>query len=85
VTKTPAPPIFFARSSLNNFTGNETRTFGKSPFISGSFPKKEWMILLTSVEKPVYLLWANENVLADVSSVVPSGFRLLRVHDSERA
>jgi hypothetical protein len=39
--------------------------------INRSFPKNEWFILVTSVQKPVYLWCANERGLADVSSVVP--------------
>jgi hypothetical protein len=42
-----------------------------------SFPKNEWFSLLTSGQTRVYLLCAPGNVLADVSSVVPSGLRLL--------
>ena len=36
-----------------------------------SFPKNEWMILVTSVQEPDYLYSANKNALADTSSVVP--------------
>ena len=52
---------------------------------SRDFANDDLIALLSYVQEPVYLWCANKNGLAYVCSVVPSGLRLLRVYDSERA